>query len=57
MSELAPEYLDANTPPDVIVTGVAPPRITDPTLGVALGTARRRSARARAGGASPGHDR
>ena len=38
MSELAPEFLDANTPPDVIVTGVTPPRITDPTLGVEHGT-------------------
>ena len=37
MSDLAPEFLDANTPPDVIVTGVMPPRITDPTLGVELG--------------------
>ena len=37
MSELGPEFLDANTPPDVIVTGVTPPRITDPTLGVELG--------------------
>lgn len=35
---LPPEYLDANTPPDVIVTDVTPPRITDPTLGVELGT-------------------
>src|SRR5829696_482114 len=35
---LPPEYLDANTPSDVIVTGVTPPGITDPTLGVVLGT-------------------
>ena len=37
MSDLPPEYLDPNTPPDVVVTDTAPPRITDPTLGVALG--------------------
>jgi hypothetical protein len=37
-TELPAEYLDARTPPDVIVTDVAPPRITDPRLGVPLGT-------------------
>ena len=37
MSDLPPEYLDSNTPPDVIVTDTAPPWITDPTLGVPLG--------------------
>jgi hypothetical protein len=37
VSDLPPEYLDPNTPPDVIVTDTSPPRITDPTLGVALG--------------------
>jgi hypothetical protein len=37
MSELPPEMLDADTPPDVVVTDVAPPRITDPTLGIELG--------------------
>jgi hypothetical protein len=37
---LPPEYLDANSPPDVIVTDVAPARITDPTLGIPLGTPR-----------------
>jgi hypothetical protein len=39
VSDLPPEYLDPDTPADVIVTDVAPPRITDPTLGVALGPA------------------
>ena len=47
MSDLAPEFLDANTPPDVIVTGVMPPRITDPTLGVELGPPGIAPARAR----------
>lgn len=37
-SQLPDEYLDPRTPDDVIVTDTAPPRITDPTLGVALGT-------------------
>ena len=37
MSDLPPEYLDANTPDDVVVTDTAPARIIDPTLGVALG--------------------
>jgi hypothetical protein len=36
-SDLPAEYLDPRTPPDVIVTDVVPPPITDPTLGVALG--------------------
>lgn len=34
---LPPEYLDENTPTDVIVTDVGRARILDPTLGVALG--------------------
>lgn len=38
MSTLPAEFLDPGTPPDVIVTDTAPPPITDPTLGVALGT-------------------
>jgi hypothetical protein len=37
MSDLPPDMLDPNTPPDVVVTDAAPPRITDPTLGVDLG--------------------
>ena len=37
MSDLPPEMLDADTPADVVVTDMPPPRITDPTLGVALG--------------------
>ena len=37
MSDLPPEMLDSQTPAEVIVTDVAPPRITDPTLGVPLG--------------------
>jgi hypothetical protein len=37
MAALPPEYLDPNTPPDVVVTDVLPPRIDDPTLGVPLG--------------------
>ena len=37
VSDLPPEYLDPNTPPDVVITDTAPPRITDPTLGVELG--------------------
>lgn len=37
MTDLPPELLDARTPPDVVVTDVVPPRIEDPTLGVALG--------------------
>jgi hypothetical protein len=36
-SQLPAEYLDRETPPEVIVTDKIPPRITDPTLGVALG--------------------
>lgn len=38
MSELSPEYLDSGTPPDVVVTDRARPRIEDPTLGQPLGT-------------------
>jgi hypothetical protein len=38
MSELPAEYFDPHTPPDVIVTDVVPPPITDPTLGIPLGT-------------------
>lgn len=38
MPDLEPALLDSQTPTDVHVTDVAPPRITDPTLGVALGT-------------------
>jgi hypothetical protein len=37
MAALPPEYLDPNTPPDVVVTDVLRPRIDDPTLGVPLG--------------------
>jgi hypothetical protein len=37
MAALPPEYLDPNTPPDVVVTDQLPPRIDDPALGVALG--------------------
>ena len=37
MSDLPPEMLDSQTPAEVLVTDVAPPRITDPTLGVPLG--------------------
>ncbi len=37
-SELPAEYLDPHTPPDVIVTDVAPSPITDPALGVPLGS-------------------
>jgi hypothetical protein len=37
MSELPPEYLDSDTPPDVVVTDRARPRIEDPTLGQPLG--------------------
>jgi hypothetical protein len=37
MAALPPEYLDPNTPPDVVVTDLLRPRIDDPTLGVALG--------------------
>ena len=36
-SQLPAEYLDRETPPEVVVTDKIPPRITDPTLGVALG--------------------
>jgi hypothetical protein len=36
MSDLPPELLDPATPSDVVVTDVAPPRITDPTLGIQL---------------------
>ncbi len=38
MSTLPAEFLDPHTPPDVVVTDTAPPPITDPTLGVPLGT-------------------
>jgi hypothetical protein len=34
---LPPEYLDPNTPPDVVVTDLLRPRVDDPTLGVRLG--------------------
>ncbi|MBO0874472.1 MAG: hypothetical protein J2P19_13855 [Pseudonocardia sp.] len=37
MPELPPEYLDPNTPPDVVVTDRARPPIDDPTLGEPLG--------------------
>jgi hypothetical protein len=37
MAALPPEYLDPNTPPDVVVTDVLRPRIDDPMLGVPLG--------------------
>jgi hypothetical protein len=37
MAVLPPEYLDPNTPPDVVVTDRQRPPIDDPTLGVALG--------------------
>jgi hypothetical protein len=37
-SELPAEYRDPHTPPEVSVTDLAPPRITDATLGVPLGT-------------------
>ena len=37
MAVLPPEYLDPNTPPDVVVTDTLRPRIDDPTLGVPLG--------------------
>jgi hypothetical protein len=37
MSELSPELLDSGTPPDVVVTDRARPRIEDPTLGQPLG--------------------
>jgi hypothetical protein len=37
MATLPPEYLDPNTPPDVVVTDVLRPRIDDPALGVELG--------------------
>ncbi len=37
VNRLPAEYLDPKTPDDVVVTDVAPPRLTDPTLGVALG--------------------
>jgi hypothetical protein len=36
MSQLPPEYLDANTPPDVDVTDRVRPRYPDPTLGVVV---------------------
>lgn len=36
MTQLAAEYLDPATPPDVVVTESARPLITDPTLGVPL---------------------
>jgi hypothetical protein len=38
MAALPPEYLDPNTPPDVVVTDLLRPRLDDPTLGVPLGT-------------------
>lgn len=37
VSELPSEYLDSATPEDVVVTDTSPPRLIDPTLGVALG--------------------
>ncbi|TWF76164.1 hypothetical protein FHX44_112052 [Pseudonocardia hierapolitana] len=37
MAALPPEYLDPNTPPDVVVTDLLRPRVDDPTLGVQLG--------------------
>ncbi|WP_051580082.1 hypothetical protein [Pseudonocardia acaciae] len=37
MPELPPEYLDPNTPPDVVVTDRVRPPIEDPTLGEPLG--------------------
>lgn len=37
MSPLPPEYLDSQTPPDVIVTDTVRPPIEDPTLGEPLG--------------------
>ena len=52
-SELPAEYLDPHTPPDVIVTDVAPPPITDATLGVAFdirAPRRKRSGAATLGG-------
>ena len=36
MAVLPPEYLDANTPPDVDVTDRVRDRYPDPTLGVRL---------------------
>jgi hypothetical protein len=38
MPDLPPEYLDAGTPPDVIVTDTVRPPVEDPTLGVPLGS-------------------
>ena len=38
MSTLPAEFLDPRTPTDVVVTDTAPPPITDPTLGMPLGT-------------------
>jgi hypothetical protein len=38
-STLPPDYLDPNTPPDVVVTDVRPAPVGDPTLGVPLGPA------------------
>ena len=37
MNNLSAEYLDLETPPDVVVTDRIRPLITDPTLGVPLG--------------------
>jgi hypothetical protein len=37
MAALPPEFLDPNTPPDVVVSDVLRPRIDDPTLGAQLG--------------------
>ena len=33
MPELPPEYLDPNTPPEVVVTDRLRPSVEDPTLG------------------------
>lgn len=39
MSDVPPELLDANTPPDVVLTNVAAPSVSSPTLDVPLGEA------------------
>src|SRR5215475_7675743 len=39
VSSLPAEYLDPDTPPEVVVTDQIPPRIADSTLGVPLGVA------------------
>jgi hypothetical protein len=40
MGDLSEEYFDRGTPAEVVITDASPPRITDPTLGVARGATR-----------------